>query len=392
VSGDETVPQVPTNLSSVPISVEIGGVAANVLYHGRTQFPGLDQINAVVPSGITFGCNVPVVVKSGAFSSNNTTIPVSSSGGTCPATGGGGSSGGGGGDGGGIDISQAEIDRWLASGQFRVGGLALTRSTSISITDSPMGGASTTQVRKSDDFTATFFRIAGADLSRMFNSQYVVPTAGACTITQSVTNPFPNLTYTSLNAGPSVGVTGPRGSRTAERKTNSTGMIVYEPAAGMPDPDTYIDPGRYTFTGPGGPDVGAFSGSMTVAPELVWTNVSDLTVVNRNTPLTVTWSGGEPSALVTIQGQSFVAGASGTVTGAAFTCFARNTDRTFTVPTSILGQLPASAKIAAGPISITMRGSLAVASTGTGTRLQANGLDYLTAGNQWGIAQTTEYR
>jgi hypothetical protein len=58
------------------------------------------------------------------------------------------------------------------------------------------------------------------------------------------------------------------------------------------------------------------------------------------------------------------------------------------VPTSILGQLPASAKF--GPI--TMRGSLAVASTGTGTRMQANGLDYLTAGNQWGIAQTTEYR
>jgi hypothetical protein len=169
-------------------------------------------------------------------------------------------------------------------------------------------------------------------------------------------------------------------------------MIVYEPAAGTPDPDTYLDPGQYTFTGPGGPDVGSFSGTITVAPELVWTNMSDLTVVNRNTPLTVTWSGGEPSTLVTIQGQSFVAGASGSVTGAAFTCFARNTDRTFTVPTSILGQLPASAKIAAGPISITMRGSLAVASTGTGTRMQASGVDYLTAGNQWGVAQSAEYR
>jgi hypothetical protein len=285
-------------------------------------------------------------------------------------------------------VSQAEIDRWIAAGQFRVGSLGLTRSTSISITDNPLGGSPATEVRKSDSFTAGFCRVAGADLSRMFNAQYVVPTAGACTITQTLTNPFPGLTYTSLNAGSSLSVTGPRGSRTAERRTNSAGMIGYEPAAGTPNPDTYLDPGQYTFTGPGGPDVGNFSGTITVAPELVWTNVSDLTVVNRNTPLTVTWSGGEPSALVTIQGQSFVAGAGSALTGAAFTCFARNTDRTFTVPTSILGQLPASAKF--GPI--TMRGSLAVASTGTGTRMQANGLDYLTAGNQWGIAQTTEYR
>ena len=55
-------------------------------------------------------------------------------------------------------------------------------------------------------------------------------------------------------------------------------------------------------------------------------------------------------------------------------------------------QLPASAVFSAGGISILQRGSLAVASVGVGTRMQASGVDYLTGGNQWGTAQTTEYK
>jgi hypothetical protein len=136
-------------------------------------------------AGIAFGCNVPVTVRSGALSSNNTTIPISATGGNCPSSSGGGGSGGGDGTGGGTAISQSEIDRWLAAGAFRVGGLGLTRSTSHSIEDNLAGGPPTTKVTKSDAFTATFFRVSGADLGRMFNSQYAVPAAGACTVTQS---------------------------------------------------------------------------------------------------------------------------------------------------------------------------------------------------------------
>ncbi|OYW13232.1 MAG: hypothetical protein B7X34_00615 [Acidobacteriia bacterium 12-62-4] len=75
-AGDETLAQTQTNLSSVPILVEIGGKPATVLYHGRTVFPGLDQINVVVPANAGTGCGVSVAVASGSFVSNFTTIPV----------------------------------------------------------------------------------------------------------------------------------------------------------------------------------------------------------------------------------------------------------------------------------------------------------------------------
>ena len=164
---------------------------------------------------------------------------------------------GGGTGGGGTDISQAEIDRWLAAGQFRVGGVSPTRSISYSITDSFTGGPPTTQVTKSDDFTATFNRVSGADLSKLFNSNdFNVPTAGACTVTTQITNPFPNLTYTSLTRS-ALSVTGPAGSKTAPKKVES-GIITYQAKVGTAEPGNYMDPGQYTFTGPGGPDVGSF--------------------------------------------------------------------------------------------------------------------------------------
>lgn len=86
--GDETGAQTQTNLTIVPIIVEIGGKPAQVLYRGRTVFPGLDQINIVVPDGVGFGCGVSVAVSSGTMVGNFTTIPVAATGNTCPTQGG----------------------------------------------------------------------------------------------------------------------------------------------------------------------------------------------------------------------------------------------------------------------------------------------------------------
>jgi uncharacterized protein (TIGR03437 family) len=382
-AGDETMTQNPVNLTSVPIAVEIGGVSANVQYHGRTIFPGLDQINVVVPAGISFGCAVPVNVKSGAFASNSTTIPVAANGGACPAPSGSTE---------GTSISQAEIDTWISSGQFRTGSIGLTRQWSYVITDSVTGGASSTSLTKSDVFSAGFNRVSGADLPKLFTSQNTPPTAGACTVyTGTIVNPFPNLTYTSLDAGASLNVSGPAGSRTVPRTRNSVNQITYAADVGTADPGNHLDPGRYTFAGPGGPDVGAFSGFINIAPDLQWTNRTSVATVDRTQPLTVQWTGGEPTTLVTIQGTSTVIQGAA-VAVASFSCNARNTDRQFTVPASVLAQLPASARLTAGGINLLQRGSLAIASVGVGARFTASGIDYLTAGNQWGIAQSTEYK
>ncbi|HYP05811.1 MAG TPA: hypothetical protein VER03_06210 [Bryobacteraceae bacterium] len=380
-AGDETTEQQQVNLTAVPVTVQIGGVTAQVLYHGRTIYPGLDQMNVVVPTGVPYGCSVGVSVRSGAYDSNPTTIPVAANGGTCVSTINPSDN---------LTISQTEIDAWLAAGAFRTGSVGLTRQWSYAITDSPTGGALGSSLTKSDILSAGFNRVAGADLPRLFNSQIAPPTAGACTVyVGTIVNPFPNLTYTSLDAGAFVTVSGAADTQTAPRERNSVGQIGY--AKTLSETGTYLQPGRYTLSGPGGPDVGSFSGSIEIAPDLVWTNRASLTTVDRAQPLTLTWSGGEPTTLVTISATSTVIQGT-SVSSTSVQCYARNTDRQFTVPVSILSQLPPSGRTAAGSVSFLIRGSLAIASVGKGARVTATGIDYLTLGNQWGIAQSTEYK
>ena len=42
---DRTYPMNQNNLTNIPIQVYIGGIAANILYRGRSQYPGVDQID-----------------------------------------------------------------------------------------------------------------------------------------------------------------------------------------------------------------------------------------------------------------------------------------------------------------------------------------------------------
>lgn len=82
----EVTPAVPTGnaaplspLSNTvePISVTIGGVAANVLFSGLTPgFVGLYQVNAIVPNGVTPGSQVPVTLTGAGQQSMPVTIAV----------------------------------------------------------------------------------------------------------------------------------------------------------------------------------------------------------------------------------------------------------------------------------------------------------------------------
>jgi uncharacterized protein (TIGR03437 family) len=67
---------------AVPITVSIGGKKGALQYHGRSQYPGLDQINVVVPAGVS-GCYVPVEAQGGALAGNLVTIPVAAGGRVC---------------------------------------------------------------------------------------------------------------------------------------------------------------------------------------------------------------------------------------------------------------------------------------------------------------------
>jgi uncharacterized protein (TIGR03437 family) len=68
---------VPSQVNPYP-TVTIGGVPAKVEYAGVSGYPGVYQINIVMPSGVPSGGSVPVVIKSadGSVVSNTGTIAV----------------------------------------------------------------------------------------------------------------------------------------------------------------------------------------------------------------------------------------------------------------------------------------------------------------------------
>ena len=111
---DRTYPQNQNNLTNIPMQVYIGGISANILYRGRSQYPGLDQIDVVVPANVSPGCYVSVVVETGSIVSNTVTVPVSPKGGACsdPALG----------------LSGTQLQSLAAKGSLPVNSLAVTLS------------------------------------------------------------------------------------------------------------------------------------------------------------------------------------------------------------------------------------------------------------------------
>jgi len=115
---------------------------------------------------------------------------------------------------------------------------------------------------------------------------------------------------------------------------------------GQPPPTASISAGNFTVTGAGGADIGAFTASLRVPAPIVWTNQASLATIIRSSGLTVNWTGGESSDVISILGSSGVR-AGGTQADpifdtSTFICTARGDARTFNVPASILSQLPAS--------------------------------------------------
>jgi hypothetical protein len=102
--------------------------------------------------------------------------------------------------------------------------------------------------------------------------------------------------------------------------------------------------GTYTISGNGGADVGAFSARVDFPGSFVWSNQDSIRdPIPRSSSLTITWTGGG-TGLVTIVGTA-LAQSGGTAqnpiySATIFDCVAQASAGTFTVPTSVLQQLP----------------------------------------------------
>lgn len=333
---------------------------------------------------------------SGAFAS----APAYYEGGTPVITGGGGGGTGGGGNSGGssdLNPTAAEIDSWIARGNYASGGLTLTRATAYATTDTIGTGGVTavTAMTKTDSFSAQFSRFGGADLAKALRGEVppgfpiLNPAPGSCVVytISSLTNPFPNLTSVGLDAGPQVTSSGPNGNQAALRQSIQVSGFTYNASS---VPNTYLAAGQYSLAAPGGADVGAFTGMLNIVPDLVVTdNPDNFKVINRSSGVTLHWTGGEPSTVLTIAGGSVVNQSQ----GAAFVCIQNTSAGQFTVPSSVLAQLPASAVVGAGGFNFVTRGTLSVTAAGKGARFATpTGLDILTANNYWVWSYTPQYQ
>jgi hypothetical protein len=219
---------------------------------------------------------------------------------------------------------------------------------------------------KLDTISGAFTQITGYQLAAAASGSASVITSGSCTVIRTTcSNTVAGTHVTALDAG-TVTLTGPSGtglnnqkltesSNTYSYTIGSEGITIPGQASGS------ILPGTYSLAGAGGTDVGPFSASLTIGSPLTLTLP---TTVTESAGLTLNWTGGNASDVVEIIGYSGI-GCSGTgtnqaATQAEFICSTTAGQRTYTVPASILTQLPTvtAAQIAAG----TANGALEVMS------------------------------
>jgi uncharacterized protein (TIGR03437 family) len=294
-TADETVAQTPANIANITPEVDIGGKPATVQYAGRSVYPGLDQINAQVPSGVT-GCRVSVVIRIGNTVSNFGTIPVAASGRTCsdPIAG----------------LTAAQIQNLLSKSVINRGAL--------------------------DSVAAN----ADALFEQYTNAQYAIKqpigavTLGDCmvfnyrNVAMGLGNPIQGM---PLDAGPSIKLSTPNGNVSIPFQDGGYSV------SNLP---TGSARGTYTFTGSGGPDVGSFSTSITFPGGGSGFAPTFPSNAQRYQGLTVSWNPPDnldPNEFVQISGFSFVP--YGTI-GAEFVCNAPLTPPRFTIPPTVLLALP----------------------------------------------------
>ena len=309
------------------VEILVGGKIANKLYSGRGPCcAGLDQIVFEVPPDAPLGCYVPVLVRAGGVTSNTVTMAISSDGSRCtdPAN---------------------PLSRF--SGGGKIGSVQLLRVNARVQLDAT---ASFTNLDV-DAGTASFTETRGSEFS--FSPLTSLPPIGSCTVFSAggvsvsglLSGQLPNVVGDArlLNAGTPLQISGPRGAKTIPRSTDGSYFNIIGgavPLLGPPPQPLYLDPGDYTVTGPGGPDVGPFTARVRVPASVSWTNRDQLAQVTRSSGVTVNWSGGDPASQgITILGGNLDNASSA---GAVFVCLADLRDGSFNVPNSILSALPPS--------------------------------------------------
>ena len=371
VSGDESQPAQQADLTGIPLRVFIGGQPADVLFRGRNGCcSGVDTIYVTVPQGLT-GCANSVIMQIGNLVSNATSIPIGANGRSC------------------VPIAPTQTGGGLGSGTHSFGGLSLVRqSTSIAAI-----GPVPAQTVKMDLIGGVFEKVTTSGTSPQ-GSEVDIASYGSCVVSTRVSGqPSTPSTATVqyLDAG-NITVSGPgiAGSRQLAKSSPGAGILLY--GLVLDNTATTLAAGTYNFTGAGGPNVGSFTAGYAMPPPFAWTNQANLATVMRANGATVTWSGGDPAGYVTISGESTFNGATAASSATvSFTCTARVTDGSFTIPPVVLLAMPPTT--AAPGANFAVPGTLSVSHTGsTAAMIQASGIEFGGIGSVFTFGNSAIYQ
>jgi hypothetical protein len=205
-------------------------------------------------------------------------------------------------------------------------------------------------VSESTDSASGWF--ATYHIDEVANSNLAVVQAGACYLVQRQGTAdqlgFGQAPAQTLDGGAQLTLNGPNASNTPIPRQSDGGYLATLYSTGLLGVGAVGSPtlaaGTYTLTG-GGADVGAFSAQVTLPGDFSWTNENSVpNPIPRSSPLTVTWTG-NAGGLVEILGAALTrtagSGIGSTYSVLAFTCTAQATAGSFTIPATILRQLPA---------------------------------------------------
>jgi uncharacterized protein (TIGR03437 family) len=315
--------------NGVNVQVIVGGMSITPAYAGRAPgLAGADQINFTLPANVPTGCTVSFQVSVNNVLSNSTFIAIapSASSGACVQPG----------------YTTQQLSQYDQGAARTTGNFSLMQFTQTQ----PQVGTV-----KINSANGQFVKYTGFQLAAMAQNDVQVTTSGACTVIHNVsssTSPTSG-TSTGLDAG-AVTLSGPSGSSlnntayTQDPKTNAYSIgpsIDGVPGFGGGASFSLVA-GNYAVNGAGGKDIGRFSASVSMGVPLTITGGLPSAVV-RSAGLPLNWTGGNASDLVEIFGSSSTGtGANQTTDTWSFICTTNAGARTFTVPSSVLTQLPAS--------------------------------------------------
>jgi uncharacterized protein (TIGR03437 family) len=261
------------NMPNIPLTVWLGGVQAPVVYQGRSGCCiGEDQIVFTIPASAPTGCAVPLTVQIGTNTStvsNTGLIAVANGSRSCTPV-----------DPELVALSSSTVQQLVTSGN------PVTAAT-LEVRKEP--NSSGTGFVDTAKFQAFKFTLAPG--TQPFFLSYVDQAPiGTCVVYSNPNdnNDFPLAAASDLSAGTSVSLKGQNGTfSVAAAPINANGGRVTLSANG-----SFLVPGSYTVTGPGGTDIGAFTANFSMAALPNLTSPTANATVTRANGLTVTWTPG----------------------------------------------------------------------------------------------------